>query len=181
MVLLLVFLCLSLGPPLHCCQCFDPPIFRISIFIADWSSILVYQTQWSQFKFKLNFEIKKMQLTNSRATSVFDLNCKRQGYWGRSFNLLFFSFNIDDQKLKCFHSVLLRYPKHAYFLFRPQTRKLIEQQVEYPDAGSKDGYAGLLTWGLLDLASWATKDGMTWNLHCNGHNNRQQSNQIHRQ
>ena len=34
--------------------------------------------------------------------------------------------------------------------------------MEYPDAGSKDGYAGLLTRGLLDLASWATKDGMTW-------------------
>ena len=39
---------------------------------------------------------------------------------------------------------------------------------EYPDAGSKDGYAGLLTRGLLDLASWATKDGMTWNNR-NGH------------
>ena len=40
--------------------------------------------------------------------------------------------------------------------------------VEYSDAGSKDGYSGLLTRGLLDIASWATKDGMTWNNR-NGH------------
>ena len=38
-----------------------------------------------------------------------------------------------------------------------------DEPLEYPDAGSKDGYAGLLTRGLLDLASWAAKDGMTWN------------------
>ena len=40
---------------------------------------------------------------------------------------------------------------------------VVRRLVKYLVAGSKDGYPGLLSRGLLDLASWAIKDGMTWN------------------
>ena len=54
------------------------------------------------------------------------------------------------------------FPYSIGFFFLSRKFGLQRDASEYPDAGSKDGYAGLLTRGLLDLASWATKDGMTW-------------------
>ena len=78
------------------------------------SSVLVHQTQGSQFEINPNFE-KKMQFRNSRATSVFELNCKG---WdpGAALSFWLFFFDIDSQKPRSFHPILVRYQKPAWLI-----------------------------------------------------------------
>ena len=52
-----------------------------------------------------------------------------------------------------------------YYPQRKPRGRIKDRLLKYPDARSKDGFLGLLSQVLLDLdlASWAIKDGMTWN------------------
>ena len=116
-------------------------------------------------EFKLSIDLTRTDLSGSLLADPggsVDLGCVDLGADDDDVD----GFELVDLRIRALIRCRSFFPSQSPFsaLIAPLAASFPDNcAMEYSDAGSKDGYAGLLTRGLLDLASWATKDGMTWN------------------